>query len=68
LVCRDAWLLPVVLLVWLFSGGSYAKKEQQMNNFPEFSRGPANLIEADKQYTCDITGYVFHGSDDTQMA
>ncbi len=39
-----------------------------MGEFPEFMRNPANKIAAETQYTKGIEGYVFDGSDGSQMA
>jgi quercetin dioxygenase-like cupin family protein len=39
-----------------------------MKDFPEFMRNPVNRITSVSQYTDDIEGYVFDGSDGSQMA
>jgi len=39
-----------------------------MSEFPEFMKNPANRIGKEAQYTDGIEGYVFNGSDGSQMA
>jgi mannose-6-phosphate isomerase-like protein (cupin superfamily) len=39
-----------------------------MDEFPEFMRQPANRIAASAQATPGVEGYVFDGSDGSQMA
>ena len=38
-----------------------------MNEFPDFMKNPANLIDKKSQYTDGIEGYVFNGADGSQM-
>jgi len=42
--------------------------ETQMPDFPEFMRSRANLIKAADQHTPGIEGYIFDGSDGSQIA
>lgn len=39
-----------------------------MNEFPDFMKHPANMVDPDSQYTPGIEGYVFDGVDGSQMA
>lgn len=39
-----------------------------MNDFPEFMKHPANRISPQTQHTQGIEGYVFDGTDGSQMA
>jgi mannose-6-phosphate isomerase-like protein (cupin superfamily) len=39
-----------------------------MKEFPEFMKNPANRIDIKSQYTEGIEGYVFNGTDGSQMA
>jgi quercetin dioxygenase-like cupin family protein len=39
-----------------------------MHDFPEFMKAPCNKISSGSQYTTGIEGYVFDGSDGSQMA
>ena len=39
-----------------------------MNAFPEFMKNPANRIARSKQATPGVEGYVFDGTDQSQMA
>ncbi len=39
-----------------------------MNEFPEFMKRPANRIGQESQHTAGIEGYVFTGTDGSQMA
>jgi mannose-6-phosphate isomerase-like protein (cupin superfamily) len=38
-----------------------------MSEFPEFMRNPVNKISSASQYTKNIEGYVFDGTDGSQM-
>jgi len=39
-----------------------------MNDFPEFMKHPENRIDPSRQATPGVEGYVFNGSDGSQMA
>jgi quercetin dioxygenase-like cupin family protein len=39
-----------------------------MKDFPEFMKSPLNKIASSSQYTPGIEGYVFDGTDESQMA
>lgn len=39
-----------------------------MKDFPGFMKAPCNRISSDSQYATGIEGYVFDGSDGSQMA
>jgi quercetin dioxygenase-like cupin family protein len=39
-----------------------------MNDFPEFMKAPANKIAASNQATPGVEGYVFDGTEGSQMA
>ena len=39
-----------------------------MDNFPDFMKHPANKITTSSQFTPGVEGYVFDGTDGSQMA
>lgn len=43
-------------------------EEVVMNEFPDFMKNPANMVDPSSQYTPGIEGYVFDGVDGSQMA
>ena len=45
-----------------------AIKSTAMNDFPEFMKAPANKIAASNQATPGVEGYVFDGTEGSQMA
>ena len=42
--------------------------DENMDEFPDFMKNPANLISTKSQFSPGIEGYVFDGADGSQMA